>query len=160
MSDIGTAEDKSDAEIAASKTLKTFAVFGPLAGNAVACFGIAIYQGMMMAGLTAHAANGFPPEIAVMGAFAIAGLFAIGGLVLCWPIGILPALGIGLVTSLYGQRHGTVPFWVPCGVAALPGLLALAVVKDSIIGPLCLVGILVVPAFVSWCFARKHWQAV
>jgi hypothetical protein len=151
---------KSNTEIAASKTLKTFAIVGPLAGNAVFCGGMAIYQGLMMAGIFAHSAKGFPPELAFILAIGLGGLYALVGLVLCWPIGIFPALSVGLVSSLYGQRYGTVPFWVPCGVAAIPGLLALAVVNDSSIGPLCVLGILVIPAFVSWCFALKHWRAI
>jgi hypothetical protein len=160
MSNVTSTAIKSSIDIAASRTLKTFLLTGPLAGNFVFCFGLALYQGLMMAGMMGTAAKGFPPFIAFVGSIGLGGLYFLVGLVLCWPIGILPALAVGFASSEYGRRNGDVPLWLPCSVASVPGLLTLTFVEDGTIGSLGVLAILVIPAFVGWCFARGHWKGV
>lgn len=148
---------------AVRKTIKTFAIVGPLTGNAVfsaVLFAMQTRDAWMNVGATLtpdqHSDIGF----LIMVGPAITLFYFSVGLILCWPIGILPALAVGVPSAWYGKWKGSIPFWLPLGLATAPAVPFIAGARTSmeLITATLFGSVLVIPAQVCWFTSRKHWN--
>ena len=138
------------------ETLKTFVFVGPPIGAFI--FGIYMFL-FHLPGLLNNTFM-WNPHQSIFDFLLPAYMILNAGMLLCWPLGIVPALLVAVPSAKYGVSKGHVPLWLPVGIATI-----LSIIFDWFAGVrsqsaiIWLGSVFIVPAFVCWASSRKHWKS-